>query len=75
MLDEPPTAASASFPTKTAYHNRIGGIINLLEQSSKQDRKKEKQKLFPDHALCDLVYGGIFLIFVLFHIFYFPLRV
>ena len=60
------------FSHKTAYHNRIGGIINLLEQSSKQDRKKEKQKLFPDHALCDLVYGGIFLIFVLFHIFISP---
>ena len=44
----------------------------MLEQSSKQDRKKEKQKLFPDHALCDLVYGGIFLIFVLFHIFISP---
>ena len=71
MLDEPPTAANA-FSHKTAYHNRIGGIINLLEQSSKQDRKKEKQKLFPDHALCDLVYGGIFLIFVLFHIFISP---
>ena len=45
---------------KAAYYNCIGSIVDLLEQSSKQNRKKEYQKLLPDHTLCDLVHGGIF---------------
>ena len=50
ILDEPPTAANASFSHKAAYYNCIGSIVDLLEQSSKQNRKKAYQKLLPDHT-------------------------
>ena len=69
ILDEPPTAANASFPQS--------GLLQLYRQYCRsagtefQTRsEKEYQKLLPDHTLCDLVHGGIFLILVLFHYFF-----
>lgn len=41
---------------KPADHNGICCIVQLLEQCPQQDRKKEKQQLFPDNTFGDLVF-------------------
>ncbi len=40
---------------KIADDDRVCGIIELLKKCPEQDREKEDEQLFPDHALCDLV--------------------
>ena len=40
---------------KVADNNTVGRVIYLLKKRSNYNRKKENQKLFPDHTLRDLI--------------------
>ena len=43
------------FADKTPDNDRICRVVQLLKKCSQNNGKKEQQKLFPDHALGDLI--------------------
>ena len=55
LVDRSPDSRQSLLTYKTTDNNAVGRVIYLLKKCSDHDRKKENQKLFPDHTFCNLI--------------------
>ena len=49
-------ARQCLFPYELPHDHTVDRVVELLKKSPEQDREKEQEKLFPDHAFCDFIF-------------------